>query len=404
MENNLTLITLDSYVRPAIKEDRANQWVLNGPNNGYYQYIIDRNNGSPTNASINRSYATLAYGKGLGFTNRVTDQSVISWANLQSILRPKELRKIVADYQVFGEMSFQVIENRKGELLSIVHVPKQMVVPAIVDENDEISVYWYSKDWRHYRKIENKPEGFNAWNGAKSGNSIYVGKPYSIGDQYFGSPDYSAGLQYAEMEEEISNMNISSIKNGLSAGYIINIPNGITWQSEQKAEFERQVKKKLTSSSNASNFIISFNGQDVEITVTPFPVNVNVHKQWDFLTKECKSQLMTSHRVISPSLVGLSSTSGFSSVADEMDMSEKQTMKRVIAPKQNFIIECLEEVLVQYGINLSLCFKPLTQEEAVVDEISSDEDNVQKYNKVQEKSSQSLIEANKEELTNNKEQ
>ena len=187
-----------------------------------------------------------------------------------------------------------------------------------------------------------------------------------------------AGLQYAQMEEEISNMAISSIQNGLSAGYIINIPNGDSYSDEEKAEFEKQVKKKLTSSSNASNFIISFNGLDVEISVTPFPVNANIHKQWDFLTIEAKSQIMTAHRVISPSLVGLSSATGFANEADMMDIAEKQLMKRVIAPKQHFVLEAIEEVLTQYDINLDLIFKPLTQEEEILDEeIDSKDDNVQ---------------------------
>ena len=164
------------------------------------------------------------------------------------------------------------------------------------------------------------------------------------------------------MEEEIANVQISSIKNGLSAGYIIQIPNGTNYTPEEKEEFERQVKKKITSSSNASNFIISFNDQEVAIEVTPFPVNANVHKQWDSIQEQCKTQLMTAHKVISPSLVGLSSASGFSSVADELDMSERQTIKRVIKPKQDFILDAIEEVLVNYGINLDLYFAPLTEE------------------------------------------
>ncbi len=375
---DIKLITLSNYVRPAVEEHKSKNWVLNGALNSFYQYIIDRNNGSPTNASINRSYATLTYGKGLGFTNVINDRVVNDWASLHTILRPRELRKMVADYQVFGEFSFQVIENRDGSLNSLTHLPKQMVVPAIAEMDGSIKSYWYSRDWTDIKKEENEPISFKAFGDGKAGTSIYCAKPYSIGDEYFGTPDYASGLQYCEMEEEISNMNISSIKNGLSAGYIINIPNGDNYTDDEKRDFERQVKKKLTSSSNASNFIISFNGQDVEISVTPFPVNTSVHKQWEFLTSEAKNQIMTSHRVISPSLVGLDSATGFSSQAEMIDVSEKQLMKRVIAPKQDFILECLEEVLVQYGINLDLIFKPLTQEEELeAVEEKSDADQVE---------------------------
>ena len=363
--SDIKLITLTSYTRPPLMEDKSRDWVMNGRNNEHYNYIIDRNNGSPTNSSINQSYSTLIYGKGL----RTSSGSLGAehWGRLQTILRPRELRKMVADFQVFGEFSFEVIETKGGELHSLTHIPKQMVIPSIANEKNEIEHYWFSRNWRKYTDVENTPVLFNAY-GAARGNSIYVAKPYVVGAEYFGAPSYTAALVYAEMEEEIANVQISSIKNGLSAGYIIQIPNGTNYTPEEKEEFERQVKRKLTSSSNASNFIISFNDQEVAIEVTPFPVNANVHKQWETLTTEAKNQIMTAHKVISPSLVGLSSASGFSSVADEMDMSERQTIKRVIKPKQDFILDAIEEVLINYGINLDLYFAPLTEEVVEVKE------------------------------------
>jgi hypothetical protein len=363
--SDIKLITLTNYVRPPLMEDKSRDWVMNGRLNQYYDYIIDRNNGSPTNASINESYTTLIYGKGLRTSSGSLGAE--SWGRLQTILRPRELRKMVRDFQVFGEFSFEIIESKGGELHSLTHVPKEMLIPAIANEKNEIEKYWFSRNWQKYTDIDYTPISFPAF-GAQKGNSMFVARPYTVGNQYFGSPDYSSALVFAEIEEELSNMYISSIKNGLSAGYIINIPNGTNYTPEEKEEFERQVKKKLTSSSNSSNFIISFNDQEVAIDVTPFPVNSSVHKQWDTLTEQAKTQLMTAHRVISPSLVGLSSASGFSSVADEMDMSERQTIKRVIKPKQDFVIEALEEVLVHYGINLDLYFAPLTEEKIEVKE------------------------------------
>ena len=363
--SNIKLITLTNYTRPPLMEDKSRDWVMNGRNNEYYNYIVDRNNGSPTNSSINQSYSTLIYGKGLRTSSGSLGAE--SWGRLQTILRPRELRKMVADFQVFGEFSFEVVETKGGDLYSLTHIPKQMVIPSIANDKNEIESYWYSKNWRKYTDVENTPVPYNAF-GAAKGSSIYVAKPYVVGAEYFGAPSYSSALVFAEMEEEIANTQISSIKNGLSAGYIIQIPNGTNYTPEEKEEFERQVKRKLTSSSNSSNFIISFNDQEVAIDVTPFPVNSNVHKQWEALQDQCKTQIMTAHKVISPSLVGLSSASGFSSVADEMDMSERQTIKRVIKPKQDFILDSIEEVLVHYGINLDLYFAPLTEEKVEVKE------------------------------------
>ena len=354
---DIKLITLSNYVRPNVVENKSRDWVLNGRNNSFYQYIIDRHNGSPTNSSINNSYIDLIYGRGLFYTNGI--RGVNDWAKLQTILRPKDLRKIIADFQIFGEFAFQVIKTKGGGLSSIEHLGKQNVVPSIANEDGEIESYWFSRDWTKIN--QNVPEDFAAFGTSKDAIEVYVGKPYKVGKIYFSDPDYLAGLPYCEMEEEIANLNINSIKNGLSAGYIINIPDGISYTPEKKDEFERKVKQRLTGSPNASNFILSFNGKDVEITITPFPVNENIHKQWSFLTEESKQQILTSHRATSPSIVGIISSSGFSNTADEMDIAEGQLMKRVIKPKQDFVLEALEEVLLQYDINLDLIFKPLTE-------------------------------------------
>lgn len=354
--SDIKLISLSNYVRPAVVENKGKNWVLNGKNNSFYDYIIDRHNGSPTNSSINNSYIDLIYGRGLGFTNGL--QGTNDWLKLQTILRPKELRKIISDFQIFGEFSFQVIQTRGKGLHSIVHVAKQNIVPSIENEDSEIESYWFSKNWK--RIYQNEPQEFSAFGTSSDAIELYVGKPYKVGKVYFSDPDYLAGMPYMEMEEEIANLNINYIQKGLSAGYIINVPDGMQMTNEQKNAFEKQIKAKLVGSPNAGDFILSFNGRDVEITITPFPVNENIHKQWSFLVEEAKQQILTSHRATSPSIVGIISSSGFSNTADEMDTAEEQLMKRVIKPKQDFILEAIEEVLVQYGINLDLLFKPLT--------------------------------------------
>ena len=67
--SDIKLIQLNNYIRPAIVENKSKEWVLNGKGNSFYQYIIDRKNGSPTNSSVLNSYDVLTYGKGLGFRN-----------------------------------------------------------------------------------------------------------------------------------------------------------------------------------------------------------------------------------------------------------------------------------------------------------------------------------------------
>lgn len=357
MSNDIRLLQLSNYVRPKLDENKSKNWVLNGKNNSFYQYIIDRFNGSPTNAAIVSSYIDLIYGRGLSAHNK----NLPAWINFSRILSKKELRKIISDFELFGEASFQVVKAKnKKDLGAIYHIPKQQIVPSIENADGEIEGYWHSKDWTKVQ--QNPPTWYPSFGTTNENIEIYCVKPYKAGKNYFSDPDYLSALPYAEMEEELANFYINSIKKGLSAGYIINIPDGGTLTPEQKDEFERKIKEKLTGSPNAMSFVISFNGKDAQITVVPFPVNDSQHKQWEYLTGESRQQIMTGHKVVSPKLFGIMSDGGFGNNANELDEAEAQLMKRVIAPKQAYITEALEDVLSYYSIGLDLYFLPLSEQ------------------------------------------
>ena len=372
MSNNksdIRLLQFSNYVRPDVVEEKSKDWVLNGKKNSFYQYIIDRYNGSPTNAAIINSYIDLILGKGLIATN--AKSNIQDWVKFRTLLSSRDLRRIIADFQLFGEASIQVVKNKGKGLSGIYHIPKQYIAPQIENEDGEIEGYWYTKNWAKVN--QNPPEYFPAFGTSNEAIEIMVIKPYKAGKNYYSDPDYLAGLPYAMAEEEIANYYVSHIENGLSFGYIINIPNGNSLSEDEKTIFERQIKNKLTGSSNAGKFVLSFNGVDAEITVTSIEVN-DAHKQWEYLTNESRKQLLISHRVTSPMLFGIKDNTGLGNNADELDVAEAQLMKRVISPKQNYITMALEEILSHYGIVLDLEFKPLSEVKStsMVTEMSSD--------------------------------
>jgi len=367
--SDIKLIQLSNYVRPKLVENKSNGWVMNGNNNEFYQYIIDRKNGSVTNSTINRSYADLMYGRGLSAKD--ASFKVEQWLAFLSLIKPEEIKRVLADFQDFGGCSFQIVKTKdRKKVAGIYHLPKNLVIPEIENEDGEIEHYFYCKDWSKWRKIGY--EKFPVFGTSKEEIEVYVVKPYSAGCNYFELPDYLAGLPYCEMEEEIANFCINSIKNGLSAGYIINVPDGQTLTSEEKEVFEKKIKEKLTGSPNATKFILNFGSKDAEITVIPFPVNEQQHKQWDFLTAESRQQIMTAHKVVSPMLFGIKDSTGFGNNADELDTAEAQLMKRVIQPKQQYILEALSEIIAMNDISLDLYFRPLTETQTPV-QMSADE-------------------------------
>lgn len=377
--SDLRFVSFNKYIRPEIKEYKNKGWVLNGVNNSFYKYVIDRYYGSATHSSVINSYIDLIYGKGL--VEKDGDIESQEWKDFLKLFSKKDQKKVITDYEIFGEFSVQVLRKKgnRNELAQLLHIDKNNVVPSVEDELGNINSYWHSRDWAKQWQEGYQPKEYPVLGLGQPGETeIFVAKPYKVGREYFADPDYTAILPYAEFEEEVANYYLKYIKNGLSLGNIINVPNSVNWSNDDKDSYSKKVKDRLTGSENANSVIISFNGGEEATTIESIK-NEYAHKQWDFLTVEARQQILTGHKATSPSLVGVISSSGFSNTAAEMDEAEHQLMKRVISPKQNFITESIREILEYFNQDRELMFLPLTEKEEVKDKdpvIAEKESNI----------------------------
>jgi hypothetical protein len=359
--DNIKIINLSAeYVKPEIKEYNNREWVQNGRDNSYFQYVNDRRMGSPTNAAIINNYIKLIYGLGLEDTNGLDTSDYID---------KDELKRIINDFYEQGMAYIQITKKRDGSLDKIYHGEVDKFCPEKVNDDNEIEGYYFSRDWKNWRKEKNNPVRYPAFGlGKRNETEILCIKPYKMGQEYFATPSYQAGLQYCQIEEEISNFSLSHIQRGFSAGYIISIPNAGNFTQEDKDIIESKVKAKLTGSSAAGSVILDFMVGDQQVKVDVIQVNSS-HKQWETLRDQARDQILTAHEVVSPLLFGIRVATGFSSNADEMDMAEAQTMKRVIRPIQEYITDALQLVFEAFGMETDLYFVPLT-------ELNEDGDNV----------------------------
>lgn len=354
------VLELSNYVKPPIVEERQKEWVLNGKNNGFFDYVIDRYNGSPTNAALVDAYIDRIYGKGISIVNSETNAS--EYASLLSILRPKELKKLVSDYYLFGSCVGQIryAKSSKRRIAKIEHLERKTVAPSKVNKDGEIDTYYFCEDWKD--QLNNKPKAFKAFGYSNAPVEIFEIRPYKAGKTYFSDPEYFAGLQYAMLEEEISNFSVNHIKNGLSMGWVINFNNGIP-EEEIQEDIERDVHRKTTGSSNAGRVFLSFNdNKDTATTVEAIPDNAN-HEQWQFWANEARQQLIVAHRVTSPMLFGVKDNTGLGNNANELREGSKLLHETTIRPKQNEILDTLQEIVSINNISSKLKFLPLEDEE-----------------------------------------
>lgn len=353
---DVRIVNLASYTAPRIVERKNRDWVEYGDDNNYFQYLIDRYNGSATNNAIINGMAEMIYGKGLAATDasRRPDQ----YAQMVSLFSKDCMRKIVFDLKLMGQASLQIIYSKdRKSIAQVEHFPIETLRLEKANDKGEIEGYYYHKDWSNI-KPSDQPKRIPAYGTSNEAIEIYCIKPYKTGYYYYSPVDYQGGLQYAELEEEIANYHLNNIKNGLAPSMLINFNNGIP-NEEERSLIERRIYDKFSGSSNAGKFILAFNdNKDAEANIEPVQLS-DAHNQYQFLSDESSKKILVSHRIVSPMLFGIKDQTGLGNNADELRTASTLTDNVVVRPFQQLIIDALEQILAYNGITLNLYFRTL---------------------------------------------
>ena len=381
--NDLRIVNLSTYTSPKIKEVKNRDWISYGEDNNYFQYLIDRYNGSPTNNAIINAVSSMIFGKGLDATD--SNRKPNEYAQMISLFDNDSVRRLAYDLKLMGQCAIQVIYSKdRKKIAQIEHMPIETLRAEKCNEKGEIEGYYYWKDWEKIRPSD-KPLRIPAFGTSKESIEILYVKPYRSGYYYYSPVDYQGGLQYAELEEEVSNFHLNNILNGMSPSMLINFNNG-TPNAEERRLIEQRIYNKFSGSSNAGKFILAFN-DNAESAASIEPVQLSdAHNQYQFLSEESTKKIMVAHRVVSPMLLGIKDQSGLGNNADELKTASTLMDNTVIRPFQNLLIDAFDKILAFNGISLHLYFKTLqplefTEIKNVVDEETREEETGVKLSK-----------------------
>ncbi len=352
MNNNI--IQLSSYTAPVIVENNKNEWVEYGADNNYYQFLIDRYSNSATNNAVINNICRLIFGQGLTATDSAMKPN--EWAQLLSILKEDDLRRIIFDLYALGQCALQIHYDKGHKAITrAFHTPIQLLRPEKCNQDGDIVGYFYSDNWSDPKKYVPKP--FAAFGTSKKEVEILYLAPYSAGMKYFSNVDYQGGIDYALLEEKIAEYLINEVSNSFAPTTIVNFNNG-TPTDEMKDEISASVIGKLTGS-KGKKVVISFNeNENTKTTVDTIPLQ-DAADHYSYLSDESTAKILRSHNVTTPLLFGVTSASGFSSNADEMKTGALLFENMVIKPKQQMIVEMVKKILSFNGVSLNLRFKTL---------------------------------------------
>jgi len=393
-KNSVRMVNLSGYQAPEVIEDDRKDWVLytNGADGeDYFESLIEKYLGSPTNACCINGITEMIYGRGLDALD--SKEKPEMYAKMKLLLKPSCMRKLVNDYKLLGQGAVQVIYNKaKTKIVQVSHFPME-TLRAEKAKKGKCEAYYYHPKWSEL-KPSDKPKRIPTFgNGSKSeAVELYIFKPYKSGFYYYAPVDYNGCLQYAELEEEVANYHINNIQNGLQPSLLVNFNNGIPNEETQEL-IERKIYDKFSGSSNAGKFILTFNeSQEDQATIDPIHLP-DAHAQYQFLADESREKIMLGHRIVSPILLGIKDNTGFGNNAEELRTASIIMDNMVIRPFQQQLIDGLNDILAFNGIFLNLYFITLQPIEF------TELDNIETKIKREEETGEKLSAQEPEEIT-----
>jgi len=353
--SNISIVNLSAYTSPTIQENKKNNYIEYGSDNNYFQYLIDRYLYSATNGAIITGVTNMIYGKGLDALD--SNKKPNEYAQMKSIIKDSDLKKIALERKLLGMAAMQVVMEKK-QVKQVLHFPMHTLRAEKCNDKGQIENWYYHPDWTKKKPSEElkRIPAFGFGNGNEV--ELYILHPYVSGFDYYSPIDYSGSLPYALLEENIADYQINDCQNGFSGTKVINFNNGIPTE-EMRDKMKRDVLGKLTGA-RGEKVIIAFNANaESKTTVEDLPLN-DAPAHYEYLSKECFEKLIVGHRVTSPMLLGIRETGGgLGNNADEIKTATLLFDNIVIKPYQLEITDALDEILAINNISLKLYFKTI---------------------------------------------
>jgi len=353
--DNIHIVNLSKYTSPEIVEVKNKDWVQYGEDNNYFQYLIDRYQGSTTNNAIINGMSKMIYGKGLDATdsNRKPDQ----YAQMRSLISKDCLKAAVMDRKMLGMAALQVTYD-KGLVKKVTHFPMQTLRAEKCNEDGEVEAWYYHPDWSKI-KPSDQPKRIPAFGfGGGKGNELYIVSSYVTGSYYYPPVDYQGALPYAVLEEEIADYLINDTINGFSGTKVVNFNNGVP-DKEKQQQVKSDVLNKLTGSRGEKVIVAFNNNAESKTTIDDIPLN-DAPAHYQYLSDESFRKLIVGHRVTSPMLLGVrDGNSGLGNNADEIKTATLLFDNLTIKTYQEEFTDAIEDILALNNISLNLYFKTI---------------------------------------------
>jgi hypothetical protein len=307
----MRVVTLAAHKVPEFKEEASKDWVIYGTDapwrNRYPDYLLHLFNRSAKHYAIINGKVDYIVGNGWSVDG--SGLTTVNLARLQKFINepnPDEtlneiLSKVAVDLEIFGGFALEIIPDKKGGMAEIRHA--EFAKYRVSKDGKQ---FFYSSDWSKNppKDLETIP-AFDWTEKAKGKQLLYV-KAYHPQSDWYPLPPYLGAVPYIEIDYEIANFHLSSVKNGFVAGTMINFFNGQPTEEEQQA-IEDKITEKFCGTDNANKIILNFNDSKEQSAEILRMDGNDFDKRFDILNDTVRTEIFTGHRIVDPALFGIQS-------------------------------------------------------------------------------------------------
>ena len=310
-ESRMRVVTLAAHKVPEFKEEASKDWVIYGTDapwrNRYPDYLLHLFNRSAKHYAIINGKVDYIVGNGWSVDG--SGLTTVNLARLQKFINepnPDEtlneiLSKVAVDLEIFGGFALEIIPDKKGGMAEIRHA--EFAKYRVSKDGKQ---FFYSSDWSKNppKDLETIP-AFDWTEKAKGKQLLYV-KAYHPQSDWYPLPPYLGAVPYIEIDYEIANFHLSSVKNGFVAGTMINFFNGQPTEEEQQA-IEDKITEKFCGTDNANKILLNFNDSKEQSAEILRMDGNDFDKRFDILNDTVRTEIFTGHRIVDPALFGIQS-------------------------------------------------------------------------------------------------
>lgn len=349
-KNSFSVLNFAAHKVPEFKEQQSKDWILYGTSEGwvnqYPDYLLHIYDRSAKHYAIVNGKVDYVIGQGLSVNEKGLNTEQIARLN-KFISEPnpnQTLEDIIQmcslDLEIFGGFALEILYDKKGGY-QMYHAEF-----AKYRVSKDQKTYYHCADWKKAKPETIEPIKAFDYNDKIGKQLLYI-KAYHPKADYYPLPPYLGAIPYIELDSEIANFHLNSVKNGFVAGFMFNFFNGQPTEEEQET-IEARIESKFCGTDNANRILLNFNdSKEQAVEVLPLGSN-DFDARFDILNKTVQQEIFSGHRVVDPALFGIKEEGVFATRTQVRDSYElfKNTYVRA---RQDFIMNVFNELAALQG-------------------------------------------------------